>query len=348
MNDEAFDKSVKGTKTSKRKGAWKPDWGEESFRLRREEDRNLQRGQLPSEEESGNGDQDVATVVYTVPVDHEGMSVYVKGWVKPDSPNPPLLIVHDLRQNIGLYRRFARKLLDNDCSVYGFDLRGHGRSGGKVLGHVPSFNVLVRDLLQVVAWVRYRSNRQMPVIVGHGIGALIAIYFQTMFPEYCPAAILSAPTITGDRCVPPWKQWIIKSMAVVAPRRELPQNMIPGFLNPLVEEKHDVSGVESALRAYRGISATFANELLTALHDAPQVFQAFDARTLILCPTQDIIFDYTSLRVMISRHRSQGEFDLREVEGGHYFLTDDDQLQDEAIAMIMSWLGDLQLREARS
>src|SRR5690606_30753211 len=130
----------------------------------------------------------------SLPVDHHGTTVYVKGWRRPENTKPPIVIAHDLGENISMYRDVAKKLIKQGHNVYGFDLRGHGRSGRR-LGHAPSFNILVLDLLQVAAWVRHQEAGKPAIIVGQGIGALITLSFTKRYSHFCRALVLSAPVL---------------------------------------------------------------------------------------------------------------------------------------------------------
>src|SRR5690606_5848236 len=117
------------------------------------------------------GQRRVRNLVYICPVDHVGTSVFVKGWVVPGSRQHPIVLVHDLGETVYMMGGLATKLAEAGYSVYSFDQRGHGQSGRR-LGHIPGFNQLALDLLQVVAWVKHKEGGRKPVIVGQGLGAL--------------------------------------------------------------------------------------------------------------------------------------------------------------------------------
>ena len=73
--------------------------------------------------------------------------------------------------------------------VYGLDFRGHGRSG-----HVPGAYRAVDYAADVVAFLRRVVGRPA-VVVGHSLGAIVAIAVAADAPELVRAAVLEDPPL---------------------------------------------------------------------------------------------------------------------------------------------------------
>ncbi|SMF47966.1 alpha/beta hydrolase [Pseudobacteriovorax antillogorgiicola] len=295
-----------------------PADGQETMSLGRDS-HGLVDGQIPASPEDED-DRDTQNLVFTVPVDHSGTSVYLKGWLQPESPFPPLVLVHDLGENVRMYKNFAKELGDKGFHVYGFDLRGHGRSG-RLLGYVPHFESLVDDLLQVVAWIRYKSNRQLPIIVGQGVGGLITIFFHKKYPEYVRQCVLVAPVISEGDTMSPFYRTFIRTMAEIAPRMRLPRAIVPQFLS--------LGGTEPSKKQqkFQGITLNFAKEVMNAIGEVPQAITAFNSPGMIIAPQQVGRYDLKALKEMLSGLESEYDISLVEVSNiGTQPLTTQEEL----------------------
>ena len=251
--------------------------------------------QISKDDEEDDSGADMQNMVFTIPVDHQGTAVYIKGWTVANSDKPPIVIVHDLGENIGLYRTAAKALGDQGYSVFGFDLRGHGRSG-RFLGHIPHFDTLVNDLLQVVAWIRYKSNRRVPIIISQGMGALISINFQQTYPDLMQAGILIAPVLDNRMRMPLLQRVLVRTLAEILPRVRLPRTLVPRFITRFPTE----STISSEI--YRGITANFAKELMNALNEAAEAFHKYTAKSLIIAPSDAAIFDFSFIEGLLCDH----------------------------------------------
>lgn len=285
----------------------------------------------PDFDEDPKEKDDPQNVVFSCPVDHEGTAVYVKGWVRPNPEKRAVVIVHGLGENVGHYREAARRLHEHGFSVFGFDLRGHGRSG-RVLGHIPNFNALVNDLLQVVNWIRHKSERTAPFIVGQGIGALVVMNFQRQYPKFCPATVLLSPCFVPAP-VSFSKRFLIRSLAEMSAMTRLPKSLTPRFLAPSTTTRKGVKP------SFSRVTLNFAKEVLHALDQVPAQFRDYNCPSLILCPKQDGVFEYDKLYEMIGRHSFKNKFEMREFDTaeGNLLISDGD-LQARVIDMIAAWL----------
>lgn len=279
--------------------------------------------------------QNLQHMVFSCPVDHSGTEVYVKGWIKPKAETPPVVIVHGLGENIGHYQEVAKIIGEAGFSVFGFDMRGHGRSG-RGMGHIPKFDTLVKDLLQVISWIRFKSKRRVPYILCHGVGALVAIYFQRAYPNLCRGLIMVSPCINDSVAFS--TKISIKLLAEISPTLRLPNSIVPAFF--LIDNsprKENKTG-KTISRTHK-ITANFANEIIFALRSVEDTFSQYDCSTLILCPGKDSGYSYSKLFEMIGRHRKKEQFNVVEIDSKRFHvLTKSEHSRDEALSHIIPWL----------
>lgn len=86
-----------------------------------------------------------------------------------------LVGVHGIGEHLGRERRLAEVFVGR-YRVFQYDLRGHGRSGGR-RGYVGSFSEHYRDLEEIVTHLASRYPAFRYVLFGHSMGALIAAGF---------------------------------------------------------------------------------------------------------------------------------------------------------------------------
>jgi len=98
----------------------------------------------------------------------------------------------------------AERLRDAGCSVYSFDLRGHGRSAGR-RGHLARFAQLLADLHAFRRTVVEPATLPQ-VLFGHSLGALVVLRYLETDPDLpVRAAIASSPFLALGFRPPAWK-----------------------------------------------------------------------------------------------------------------------------------------------
>ncbi len=295
------------------------DIDESSYRENRE---------VISEEEETEGAQ---TVVYHCPINHSGTTVYVKGWVWTDSPFPPVILIHDLGENTRFYRTFSQIMSEYHFNVYCYDLRGHGRSG-QIIGHIPSFDSLVRDLLQVVSWVRFKSERRIPILISQGVGGLISTYFQEQFPECVKYAVSIAPVLKETQGLSLASRAFIRTMAEMAPRTRIPKSMVSRFLA--------LGGTPPSKRqlSFPGMTFNFAKEVMNAVKHLPSVFTRAAIDSMVIVPQQVTTYDAVFLKTLVAEHPLKDKIRLVEIGNiGAHPLTHKSQVR-VVLESIFPWL----------
>jgi pimeloyl-ACP methyl ester carboxylesterase len=104
-------------------------------------------------------------------------------YVKWGIQGPPIVCVHGLTANAFFFQAVADDLA-RDHQVYAYDLRGRGDSDKPEQGY--SVPIHAEDLAQLIdAW-----GLERPIIIGHSLGALIALYFAAHYPTKLSKLIL--------------------------------------------------------------------------------------------------------------------------------------------------------------
>jgi len=214
---------------------------------------------------------ELAAPIESVWHDRSGSIFHVQGW-PAEGQGPVVLVHHGLGEHVGRYETFARHLVPAGFPVWGYDARGHGRSGGK-RGHVDGLSQLAEDLEQLIPVLLERSGRDEAVLLGHSMGAAAVLWYLTT-REAHPAlrkVMISAPPVHVPRT--PLKAVQLAMARVV--RRIKPDFTLPSALPP-----EQISSYPPEVRRYEEdplihdrVSAAIGWSLLT---QPPEVLSRVD------------------------------------------------------------------------
>ncbi len=111
-----------------------------------------------------------------------------------DSPKAAVVIVHGLCEHSGRYDYAAAKLNAFGYSVYRFDNRGHGRSGGEQ-GYLDDYQLYIEDTERIVETVS-GENPGLPLfMLGHSMGGFIACAYGVQNPGRLAGQIFSGAAV---------------------------------------------------------------------------------------------------------------------------------------------------------
>ena len=106
----------------------------------------------------------------------DGVQFYFQGWQPETPPKAVVCLVHGLGEHSGRYAHVAAALNDAGYALLGFDLRGHGKSGGP-RGHTPSYDTLMDDIGRLLAEAAQRYPGQPQFLYGHSLGGNLVLNY---------------------------------------------------------------------------------------------------------------------------------------------------------------------------
>jgi len=175
----------------------------------------------------------------------DGTRLYTRTWWPKENPRAGVVLVHGAGEHCGRYEYVSSRLCGVGAAVFGFDLRGHGRSAGR-RGHVQSFDEYVGDVSTITQRAMAAVAGRPLFIYGHSMGGLVA-------------------TLTAARDQAPYRGLVLTSPLFA------PAITVPAFMRAaavILNAVYPVAGIRS------GIPAVFLS------HD-PQVGQSYDADPLV-------------------------------------------------------------------
>lgn len=120
----------------------------------------------------------------------------LKCLIRETGSNKWLIVTHGLGEHLGRHQ-FMLKLFSQNFNIAIYDLRGHGRSGGK-RATVGEFHDFAKDLECVVLYLKKEFSMQEHALFGHSMGGLVvADYMQNVVKDenYPTCVYLSSPAV---------------------------------------------------------------------------------------------------------------------------------------------------------
>ncbi|MBL7665015.1 MAG: alpha/beta fold hydrolase [Bacteriovoracaceae bacterium] len=106
-----------------------------------------------------------------------------------------IIATHGIGEHLERHQ-YLLKLFSNDFNICLYDLRGHGKSGGRS-AYVEDFSFFYQDLEAVLNFLKKTYQMNDYYLFGHSMGALITAGFVQgkFFPENAKKVFLSAPPV---------------------------------------------------------------------------------------------------------------------------------------------------------
>ncbi|WP_263915246.1 lysophospholipase [Achromobacter sp. 79A6] len=150
---------------------------------------------------------------------------------------PSIYLLHGLSEHAGRYDRLARWLTARGWTVGAHDHRGHGRSAGRPATLARQEDLVTDAVTRLDAWTA--AQGRPPILLGHSLGALVAVRIALQQLAPIDALVLSSPPFVVN--VPLWVRRTLTWMSLHAPDLRVPHGLAPARIS------HD----RAVVKAYR-------------------------------------------------------------------------------------------------
>lgn len=147
----------------------------------------------------------------------DGLELYAQSW-RPDAvPRAVLAIVHGIGEHSGRYGNVVDYVVPLGYAVYGFDHRGHGRSPGQ-RGHITRWTEYQGDVAAFLRMIGAREPGLPLFLLGHSLGALIALDYVMHHPEGLRGAVITGAPLEPVGVAKPHLVAIVRLLSSIWPR----------------------------------------------------------------------------------------------------------------------------------
>ena len=201
-------------------------------------------------------------------------------------PSAKIVLVHGFgTHSDSLHFRYLRDHLTGEgFAVYGYDLRGFGRSGGR-RAYVHRWRDFREDLRLFVSAVE-RDGATVPLfLLGVSLGGLIAVNYALHKSDGIRGVIAMSPALDASG-VPAWRRILVRGLANILPKLALktgldvtlltrdPEAQRAFLSDPLLEKK---------------MTLRLASEIIAAMAETTEMLPHLKPALLVLHGSADVI-----------------------------------------------------------
>lgn len=123
-------------------------------------------------------------------------TLHVRHFQVPEQPRATVVLVHGIGSSSAMWQRVAqRRMIDKNTRVLAIDLLGFGDSPRP---HWKTYNVKTQVDSLVATLMQQNINGRL-IVVGHSLGALVAVHAARRFPSLISSLILCSPPLYNPR-----------------------------------------------------------------------------------------------------------------------------------------------------
>lgn len=154
----------------------------------------------------------------------DGLDMFGRRWTPDGEPRAAIVLVHGLGEHCGRYSHVGEMLAGNGYALLGFDLRGHGKSGGQ-RGHAASFEAFMKDIDSMFAQAEGFFPGKRQFIYGHSLGGILTLNYVLRRKPPLAGAVVTSPGLRTALENQKGKVALAKMLGSLLPSSGLPSGL---------------------------------------------------------------------------------------------------------------------------
>lgn len=190
----------------------------------------------------------------------DGLDLYARGWAPTGKPKAAIALIHGLGEHDGRYAHVGSALSEKGYALLGFDLRGHGKSGG-ARGHTPSYDALLDDITAFLKQMEGKYPGLPLFLYGHSMGGNLVLNY----------TLRRKSNLHGVIATSPWLKLAFEPPAVKVALGRMMNSIAPGFTQPNGLDTKALSHDAAVVTAYENdplVHDKISARLFSSMHDS--------------------------------------------------------------------------------
>jgi acylglycerol lipase len=260
---------------------------------------------------------------------------FVRGWEPDTKPKALVALIHGLGEHTGRYEHVAKAMTSAGYAMVGFDLRGHGKSGG-IRGHFPSWDAVMQDIKSFFVFLTERYPEIPHFIYGHSLGGLLVLNYSLKNSAGLKGVIVTSPGLRSPLTEQKLKLFLVKVLGSLAPTALLPSGLETAAIShdPNVIKKYTSDSLN-----HDRVSLAFGKTGLIATNYAWSHAGEFQLPLLLMHGTGDrITYSHGSADFARLAAKNNQNVTLKLWDGLYHELHNEPE-QEQVIQFMIDWLN---------
>lgn len=262
----------------------------------------------------------------------DNIPFYFQGWQTETPAKAVVCLVHGLGEHSGRYAHVAEALNAAGYTLFGFDLRGHGKSGG-ARGHTPTYDVLMDDIGRLLDEAAARYPDRPRFLYGHSLGGNLVLNYGLRCKPAIAGVISTSPGLRVTNPLPPLQIALARVMNKLQPGMQIANGLA---LDGLARDPEVIRAYTHDPLVHNKISVRLATGMLDAGEWAIVHAAEFPLPLLLVHGTADKLTSARATEEFAAKVPA-GRCTLKLWEG-FYHETHNEPEKAEVLAYMVNWL----------
>lgn len=265
----------------------------------------------------------------------DGTDFFVRGWEPDIKPKALVALIHGLGEHTGRYEHVAKAMTNAGYAMVGFDLRGHGKSGG-IRGHFPSWDAVMQDIKRFFVFLTERYPEIPHFIYGHSLGGLLVLNYSLKHSAGLKGVIATSPGLRSPLTEQKLKLFLVKVLGSLAPTALLPSGLETAAIS---HDPNVITKYTSDSLNHDRVSLAFGKTGLIATNYAWSHAGEFQLPLLLMHGTGDrITYSHGSADFARLAAKNNQDVTLKLWDGLYHELHNEPE-QEQVIQLMIDWLN---------